>query len=181
MSTFYEVEKPYREGIDRYPEGAEYNYYDGHHQLVIYMADLLDVEIGSVKAGNANFAFTVISQSIILMYQFAPALPWGDAPFTIHLVPEKYRKLPPIEELSPESRAFIHVHLIDADTGILKVVRSMTLSPSFTRHLHDQIRLQSMQRDFDETIYRDTLKKLYDQHCTPALLSLAIDRCRGGA
>jgi len=56
----------------------------------------------------------------------------SDALYSWHLVPEGQRSLPPAAE-SAQTRALLHVILVDADMGIVLAVRMVSFSPDFTR------------------------------------------------
>jgi len=117
---------------------------------------------------------------LFFLYRFGQAIKWSDAPYTWHLVPEDNR-VPPEPPATPNTRAVLHVVLLDANTGIVRALRLVTLSPDITRTLYEAIKSQT------ETPW--TGWKEYDRHLAAAyrtygkstdLLKLAIARATGG-
>lgn len=52
--------------------------------------------------------------------------------------------------------------LVDADTGLVRVLRAITLSPGFTRLLHGAI-AQQLADPWDERAYDRTLASIYQR------------------
>ena len=80
---------------------------------------------------------------IVLAYRFGHSIPWSDVPYSWHLQPVAWRVVPSLDH-SPEARALLWISLVGADDGIIHAQRGMTLSPCFTRALHDAIRAQAL-------------------------------------
>lgn len=176
--TIYRVGEfyPTASGKRHWPEGVDYNYRSGQHELRIFMRTPSRQEIADIKSGESRFALAVERDIIFFCYQFGQG-PWGDCGFSIHLVPEAERILP---EIPAESEhALLTTLLIDAETGILKVLRATSLSPKFTQRLHRAI-LEQAAAPFPDD-YHQQAEKVY-KHYTSA--QLALDRarvhCRGG-
>lgn len=166
----------YSPGKTRWPETAQYNYRSGAHELLILAANPTPEEIESVRAGRADFAVLASPPVLLLLYKFAPRIPWSDAPFSVHLVPEAERQLPP--DPVGEERAGIQVILVDAATGVVRAIRLLSLSTQVTAGLHRAIRAQALipwePQAFDaalQRLYRDQSKELAER---------ADLRCRGG-
>jgi hypothetical protein len=174
----YVVGKPYNPKIRRWPETPQYNVRSGHHELVLFLADPTDREVESVRQGPAEFALHVEPPMILLLYRFEPGIPWGDAPFSIHRVPEAERELP-ASLLTPEARALLHVLLVDASTGLLRAIRAVSLSAQFSAALHGAIRAQAI-AEWDPAKYDAKLSEIYNRAQSDALARAAEVRCRGG-
>lgn len=173
----YQVGKPYIAGKTKYPENGEYNYRGGEHELRLFLADLTPAEINAVRLGRAEFGLFVDGPVILFLYRFGDGIPWSDAPYTVHVVPEIERQLPPV--LEGPQRALLHVILVEANTGIIQVLRAVTFSPDFTRALHRAIFGQGTQ-PFDQAAYDRRLAQLYARHSTTELVRKATARCIGG-
>jgi hypothetical protein len=103
----------------------------------------------------------------------------SDAPYSWHLVPETEQALPDAE--GPETRALLQVVLPDAQTGLVRVLRAVTFSPSFTRALHDAIRAQAFSPWPGRAVYYAALRDLYRRYATTGcLLRRAVARTVGG-
>jgi hypothetical protein len=95
------------------------------------------------------------------------------------LVPEGQRRLP--EPEGDESGALLHVVVVDAGTGIVRVLRAVSLSPAFTRTLDEAIRAQAAAPWLGRDEYDQVVEGVYAR-CPNSedLLVGAIARTRGG-
>ena len=176
--TIYRVGElyPSPSGKRHWPEGVDYNYRGGEHELRLFYRSPSAAEIADTKTGEARFAIAVEGDIVFFCYRFG-GQPWGDCGFSIHLVPENERVLPP-EQIGPEERALLNVILIDAENGVIRALRAVSLSPKFTAKLHAAIRAQAarpLPADYDaqaEAIYRR-----YDSAALAQ--QRAAVRCRG--
>lgn len=172
------VGKPYSPGVTRYPECTQYNYRAGAHELVLFLSAPSHAEVLAARKGRAEFALYVEGPVVILAHRFGDDLPWSDSPYSWHLVPEEQRDLPSAD-LEQEMRARIQVILVDAATGLVRALRLLSLSPTFTRTLHQAIRDQAA-RPFAG--YDQALQAIYARYpSTAALVAAATARCVGGA
>lgn len=171
-----EVGKLFAEGITEYTEMPEYNYRSGSHRLIIAMAGLSAREIEAVKSGDVKFAFTVIRDVLVLQYRFGSVLPWSDATYTWHKVPANEQVLPP--EITGQQRATIEIFLIEATTGIVKAIRLVSFSPTFTKLLHKVIRGQAA-RPFPSD-YDYQVQAVFRNYTSAELRKRALASCNGG-
>lgn len=175
----YRVGQRYHLARGTWPEGAQYNYRQGQHELLLFFKWPTAREIEAVRVRDAEFGVYAHEDLVVLLYQFGSGVRWSDAPYSWHLVPAEQRNLPPVPD--EEERAFLHVILVDASTGVIRAMRAVTFSPAFTRVLHAAIRDQAA-RPFDAARYDQALKRLYRQYpTTETLLAAANARTRGGA
>jgi hypothetical protein len=137
----YEVGKPYFPGRQSYREGADYICRGGEHSLVIFLHGPSRKEREAIKSGPVEFGFFAEPQGLFLITRFGRSLTF-DCSFhaqRLTAVTGERANPPPMEEVSPELRAVMHILLIDADTGIIRALRRCTFSPEFTRSLHRAI------------------------------------------
>jgi hypothetical protein len=95
--------------------------------------------VQDVRFGEAEFAVITSPPVIVLAYRFGASIPWSDAPYCWHFQPPHWRAVP-TPEASREARALLWITLVEADDGIIRAQRGMTLAPGFTRALHAAIR-----------------------------------------
>lgn len=177
----YSVGQLYNPSKTRWPECTQYNFRSGSHELLLFYARPTDREVESIRTGRVDLALAVEASGdlVILVHRFASG-PWSDSPFSWHLVPEAERSLPADPE-SDEERALLSITLVDAATGIIRVLRAVTLSPEFTRSLHDAIRDQAARPWRGASQYNADLRTLYANASCERLAEVrAIARCRGG-
>jgi hypothetical protein len=132
-------------------------------------------EIRSIARGPARFAFGVAGDVIFLCHQFGQ-MSWWDTCYTWHRVPRAERVRPPAD---PALHALLTVILVDATTGIVRALRSLTFSAPFTARLHQAIAVQAAHA-YDDQTYQDQVNCLYARFTTEQLVARAIAGCQGG-
>lgn len=162
------------------PEIGEYNHFDSGHELRLFFGSPSRDEVEAVKRGRAAFALAVVEGVIFFFYRFAPGIPWSDATFQIHLVPEERRQIP--TAAGDNERALITCVLADAETGITRAIRAVTLSPGFTAALHGAIREQETQPWRGRAEHDAAIRRAYERYSdTESMLEAEeIARTRGG-
>jgi hypothetical protein len=182
----YRVGDRYHPDRTFWPERGEYNFRQGEHELRLFYASPSKAEIAAVRAGEAHFALLAAPPVIIFCYRFAAApgfeagIPWSDAPYTWHMVPEDQRTLP-LDLPHPTSRALLNIVLVDAGTGIIRALRAVTFSPEFSRALHRAIHDQAASSWRGQRHYEEAVEALYRRYPTSeAFVAAAQDRCTGG-
>ena len=174
-----EVGKPYIPGRTNWPEGVDYNFRAGSHEMRMFFRSPTRREVEAVRKGRCEFGLVVDGPIIFLLYRFHPAIDWSDATYSWHLVPETERTLPQPE--GAETRALLHVDLIEADSGLVRALRVVTFSPAFTRALHSAIRQQAASPWPGREAYDDALASVYKRYPTSKdLLRRAVARSVGG-
>jgi hypothetical protein len=177
----YRVGEPFSRGRQTWPEGAEYAFGpDGGHDLTLFCSEIDDDIVNDVRRGEAEFALIVQVPVIVLAYRFGSAIPWNDVSYTWHLQPERRRVIPEVDH-SPEQRALLWISLVGAGDGMVYAQRGMTLSPNFTRSLHEAIRVQAL-RAFDPIGCTTAMSRLFLEYPTTVdRLTLAAVQTIGNA
>ena len=174
-----QVGKPYIVGRENWPEGVEYNYRSGCHELRMFFAESSKEEVRAIRHGECEFGLVVEGPVIFFLYRFGSAVRWSDAPYSWHLVPGSERTLP--EEEGPETRAVLQVVLVEAGSGRVLVLRAVSFSPAFTLALHDAIRRQASSPWPGDAAYKAELAGAYGRYPGSAvLMRVAVARTRGG-
>jgi len=153
-----------------WPELAQYNYRGGEHELILFFNKPTSKEVHAIAKERAEFALFVERRLIVIVYRFGTELPWSDAPYSIHLVPSEQRTTPP--EVEMDERAWLHIVLVDASTGIIKALRSLTMTPEFTWTLHQAIREQA-KMPFTRSEYNSELDALFSGYRSHELAQMA--------
>ncbi len=156
------VGSPYIVGKNEWPDGvAEYNYANDTHELRLFWSVPTDAEIAAVRQARMHLALLVDDGIIFLVWRFDGIGDWSDCPFSIHLVPEAHRRIPPI--VQGEERALLQVVLVDASTGLVRALRAVTIPPLATQKLHNAIRAQAA-GDFDSAAHGHALETIYARY-----------------
>lgn len=152
----FEVGKLFEEGITRYNEEAKFEFTQSGPALLIFFKTPTEKEIESIRADNIKIGFTEISEIIFMLYKFE-GIPWIDAPYSIHLSgniePQK------VEEGTGYG---LQIFLIDADTGILKVMRLIGMGTEWSRRFREAI-LRQKNIPFDHEIYNLKIENIYKE------------------
>lgn len=175
------VGAPYVAGRRSWPDGTSlFNVSHGGYQLVCFLAHPSAREIRQYRSPTpCRFGLAGHGPVLFLLYQFGE-LPWSDSPYTVHLLPPDQRQVPDTAGLV-EPHALLTVTLVDAATGLVRVLRAVTFTPSFTAALHLAIREQAAQLWPGPAAYDAALAEVYRRYPTSAdLLATAIARSEGG-
>ncbi|HPS58774.1 MAG TPA: hypothetical protein PK514_11775 [Spirochaetota bacterium] len=129
----------YLPGATSWPEAAEYNYFSGNHELRFFVKNPTRYITEVMGKMPVQLGLFTQDDIILLIYRFTDykkhLVPvHGYSPFSIHLVPENMRTLPEMPD-GDEHEEMLRIHLVDADTGILKAARTVHLSPGFSAAL----------------------------------------------
>jgi hypothetical protein len=163
-----------------WPPGAEFAFGPGGHELTLFHPLIRPELIEDVRRGPAEFALIVRPPVIVLAYRFGETIPWEDTAYCWHLQPE-FRRVIPGAIVVAEIRSLLWITLVGAEDGIIHAQRGMTLSPSFTRALHDAIRAQAMS-PFDPHECTAAISTLYPPYIeTVDRLDMAVARTMGNA
>jgi hypothetical protein len=174
----YRVGEPFHQGRCTWPEGGQFTYSPGGHELTLFRSAIRDDVVNEVRQGQAELALIVELPLIVLTYRFGQTIPWDDVPYSWHLQPVTWRVIPSVEH-SPEARALLWITLVGAEDGIIHAQRGVTLSPSFTHSLHDAIRAQALMA-FDPKECTSAISKVFLNYPSPvARLALAEARTIG--
>ena len=136
-----EVGKLYIKGRTQWPEAIEYNYDFEGHILRLFLRSPTAKEIAAIRNGAIDLALIVEDSIVFFLVQFpGGGLPWSDCPYCYWSVPEGRRQTPPM--LAENQRAVLNILLVDADTGIVQVMRVVSLEHDFSVLLHTAIAAQ---------------------------------------
>lgn len=152
------VGQPYGGRSQPVPPGARYVYADGHHELMIALKSPTPREVDAVQRGVAEFAMYDGGAALFLLAKFG-GMPWVDAPYTPWLIPATSRV--DVPRLAPNERALITTSLVDADTGVVRAVRALSVDPNFTRYLYETIRDMKKRPWLSKQVYDEAIRAVY--------------------
>jgi hypothetical protein len=172
------VGEPYDPRRRSWPEGADYNFRAGQHELRMFVVGPTPKEIAAVESDPVEFGMFAEPEGLFVVARFGRTMSF-DTSYQWHRVdPAERVPPPPHEETSPSLRALVCLILIDSTTGIVRALRAVTYSPEFTRAIHRAIAGQAA-APFDGRAHQrwanDLLRSTSDQ-----LWGRTTVRCRGG-
>ena len=143
-----------------------------------FISNIEDDVVYDVRQGEVELALIVELPLIVVAYRFGQSIPWNDVPYSWHLQPMSWRVIPTLK-LSLETRALLWITLVGADDGLIHAQRGVTLSPSFTRSLHEAVRAQALMA-FDPDDCTSAISKVFLNYpSTVDRLALAQARTLG--
>ena len=173
------VGQPYDPRRRSWPEAADYNFRAGGHELRIFLAGPTPEEIEAIRSGPVEFGMFAEPEGLLLATRFGRTVSF-DTPYQWHrALPSERVPPPPLEETSPEARAPLTIVLVDASTGIVLALRTVTFSPEFTRALHRAIGDQ-VGAPYDRASHDRWADETTRRHSTDPLWERCTTRCQGG-
>ena len=163
-------------------EGVEFRYSPGRPALFLRYRAPSPAEILSVSAGACEFALVVEGAAVFLLFRFAPALPWSDAPFSLFLADEEERAAIVAGAGAGDAwHDLLCVVLMESRTTVVAALRAVSFSAPFSRALADAVLAQAGRPWPGRAAYDAEIEALYARYPTPALLlERATARTRGG-
>lgn len=163
-----------------WPEAIQYNYLENSHELAVFRANLQPGIVRSVRTGPVEFALYIEQPVIMLLARFAgvPPFPgavadgtidWSGGPYNYWRVFAEQRTLP-----APATgrQGQLAIVLVEATSGIIRLVRTVTMSEEFTSTLEEAIRQQAG-LPWSAAVYDDTVDQLHHRYPTQAALAAA--------
>lgn len=173
----YQIGAPYVPGRTSWPERAEYNYRGGGHELLLFYPQLTQREITAITRRPAEFGAVAVGPVLFFLYKFSTDSEWSDCPYAWHLVkqqrPDEATEPPPLEE---GERALLSIVLVEATTGLIVGLRTVSLSIALARALHQAIRDQ-IAAPWDAAAYDRALQDVY-RTTSVGQLARQAERCR---
>jgi hypothetical protein len=173
------IGKPLFEGRTELPEAIEYNYQSGDHTLLLSMKNLHPKEVEAVREAEAEFGLYCENGIVFLLYRFGEVLPWSDSAFSWWNIAEEDRRIP-APPTNPAERILLKIILVEAANGIVKAIRVTTLSPEFTKKLHEAIRRQATGEPFSRAEFVARSLSVYENKTPAELAARAIVKTKGG-
>ena len=156
----YQVGQLYSPNRTQWPETGEYNYRANSHELRLFYKNITPGEITAITRRPCQLGAVVQDGILFFVYQFGRD-PWSDAPYSWHMVnavrPEEATIPPPLQE---QERSLLQVVLVEATTGIIAGLRTVSLSINLSRYLHQAITKQIAQ-PFDQAVHDQALARVY--------------------
>lgn len=175
------VGSPYLPGRDQLPPGFEYTFRGGAHQLLLVVDNLRRSETEDIAHGSCEFAVAVHQPVTFFLWRFGTSFPWSDSPYSYWMLPDNERQ-PPRAWNHGEPHAVLTVVLVEAETGLVRALRAVSLSPALTTALHLAIHQQVTDGWSGAHEYDQALMATYSRYpTTEALLQTAQVRAPGGS
>ncbi len=154
----------------RYDEGARYAYTGGAHELVLFWNSPTPAEVEGFRVQPMEVALFTHGPAAFLLYKIKDVCEWSDVAFNIHLIPEAQRELP---DETPGDRARFRMILVDADDGVIRAKRIVSLDKVMTQAIKHTMQEQAVAA-FNRFIYDAAVQDVYGRYAdSDALLAVA--------
>lgn len=154
----------------RYDEGARYTYTAGAHELVLFWGGPTPVEVDGFRVRPMEVGLFTHGPAAFLLYKIKDVCEWSDVAFNIHMVPESQRELPNEE---PGDRARLRMVLVDAEDGVIRAKRIVSLDKVMTQAIKHTMADQAA-ASFNRIIYEAAVQEVYGRYAdSDALASVA--------
>jgi len=181
----YIVGQLYDPSRKSWPEGADYNFRAGGHELRIFLGRATPREIAAVGTGRVDFGLMAELPEMFVVSRFRG--PDGrvvcsfDCSYSWHRVSPDERTDPPVwEDTSPQLRALTSIILVEATNGVILALRTCSYSPEFTRSFHRAIHDQAA-LPYDQAEHEKAVADIVRRLNTDQIWERCAIRCEGGA
>lgn len=173
----YRVGHPYRAGVGQWPEAAQLRVTPASAELALFWARPEPGESAAVSAGAAQFAWVDVERIAVLLARFGgDEAAWVDCPY--HPAQDPQVRPPVVAAGQP---LLVHVVLVDAGTGVVAALRTLTWPPGFAHRVAQTVNrllaVPAAPGAIDAVL--DALYTRYP-HTDDLLLAHDVARCVGG-
>lgn len=174
-----EVGKPLQPGKTGYQEASWLDYTETGPILLMAVNNPTTKEIEAVRSGRIELALYERGPVLWFLYRIRGFGPWSDCPFSIRLYDGMRRMFDWSEEIEDGMGLGLQIVLIDAGTGIVKVLRLIGLETRFSRTFRAMI-LRQVERAFDKAAYYQEIDNVYANFSSDNLADRADIKCKIG-
>lgn len=161
----FEVGKPFEEGVTWYQEETRFEFNESGPVLLVFLKSPTEKEIEAFRAGDVKIGFYEMENIIFLLFKFG-GLPWIDAPYSIHLSAEFQPA-----NIEKGKGYGLQIFLIDAASGILKVIRLIGMGTEWSRRFREAI-LKQKAAPFDPYEYNKKIERIYLSYSTKKMVDI---------
>ena len=154
------VGEPWSAEFKRYDEGVRYVYRYGAHELTLFWIAPTLAEITGLRDADVEVGLFSHGPAAFLLYKVKNVCEWSDASFNVHLVPQGELELP---AEAPGDRARLKLTLVDAEDGIVRSRRILSLDKVMTQALKHAMREQAA-TPFNRLIYDAAVQEVHARY-----------------
>lgn len=139
---------------ERYEEGARYVYRHGAHELALFWSQPTQAEVDGFRTRPIDVGLYGQGPAAFLLYRIQDVCEWSDVAFNVQLLPATERELP---AEPPGERARFRLTLVDADNGIVRAKRLVSLDKVMTQALR-HVMAEQAAAAFDRAAYEASVR-----------------------
>jgi hypothetical protein len=161
----FEVGKPFKEGITRYPEGVTFDINCDGCDLLIYTAEVSEKARQAITKGDFKYGYFKEENVIIMLFRFGNHQ-WIEVPYSIHMCIDPAK----LKEVTETNGFPLNIYIINATTGVLEDHRFVELDTRLSKLLREDV-LEQKNLPYDG--FNSNLKELNSKFSTKALVSMS--------
>lgn len=154
------VGEVYDPAYNRYDEGARYAYAGEGHELVLFWRGPTQAEVEGFRTQPVDTGLFTHGPAAFLLYKIQNVCEWSDVAFNVHLVPEAERELPREE---PGDRARLRMVLVDAEDGVIRARRIVSLDKVMTQGLKHAM-VEQAATPFNRIVYDAAVQEVHARY-----------------
>ena len=154
------VGEVYDPAYNRYDEGARYAYAGEGHELVLFWRGPTQAEVEGFRTQPVESGLFTHGPAAFLLYKIQNVCEWSDVAFNVHLVPEAEREVPREE---PGDRARLRMVLVDAEDGVIRARRIVSLDKVMTQALKHAMAEQAA-TPFNRIVYDAAVQEVHARY-----------------
>lgn len=163
----FEVGQLFETGKTHYNESTKFDFTDSGPILLLFFASPTRAEIEAIREGGIRIGFLEKDGIIFMLFKFQNT-PWMDAPFSIALA--QFKEPAEVEEGTGYG---LQIFLVDADNGILKVMRLIGLGTEWSMRFREAM-MRQKEADFDMRIYDAKIQNIYRSYSSKELAEMVL-------
>lgn len=169
QSWVLQVGLPFVPGVHSWPERFEYRVFGGQHMLQLCAGALTPQAIKAFHEGAVHLGLYLYGGVVFVLFQIEGLYAWSDQAFSMGLVAQEDRHLEPY---LPGQHQLLSLVLVDAETGRVVGLRTVTWSAPASAVLHREL-LAQCARAFDRIEHENIVAQVYAQYPTSRDLAQA--------
>lgn len=161
----FEVGKPFREGITRYPEGIKFDIDYDKCNLFIYAVNPTDKARQAMMKSSLKYGYFKEDNVIVMLFKFG-SHKWIDVPYSVHMSKSNTE----LKKINGEEGFLLNIYIINAKTGNVEDIRIEKLDARLSSILRNDI---LEQKKLEYRGFNSKLDEFYSKFSTKALVSMS--------
>jgi len=152
------VGQPFAPERTQWDDGRfEYRYFSGNHLLQLCLSAPSEQDIQNFHFGKIHVGLYIEQSVIFWLFKIQNLMDWSDQAMSIRLLQPQDQDIPP---LPAAGRIFLSLVLVDADTGLVAGLRTVTYSPHFSKVFRSALLRQKIAH-FDKERHNTIIERVY--------------------
>ena len=161
----FEVGKPFKNGITRYPEGINFDINQNGCNLLIYTTKFTEKSRQAIIKGDLKYGYFKEDNVIIMLFKFGNHQ-WIEVPYSIHMCKNSVQ----LKEVTETEGFSLNIYIIDSGTGVLEDARQVEFDIRLSKMLRDDV---LEQKSMPYSGFNIRVSEFNRKYSTKALVSMS--------